>query len=184
MSRPLAAIFAAALTFLAGCAAPANETAQNTDDATIGTGDNTGRVELAFRADDDLNRLTVIQSPGGLHWDNYEARVTSCQTNAAGMVPVVGEGDMPFVNELGKRASQGVLAKPSSNTECGDSQFASLADTPLPVQATDYLDFCMQTVEEAPPPADHVMTSVEVEIRNATANATVDTYIFADFPPC
>jgi hypothetical protein len=183
MTRPGLPVALVALLALAGCAAPEYGAGDGTDGPTSDTL-HSAAPAITFRADEDLNRWFVSSAAADADWERYEARVTACETNAAGLRPVVGAGGAPYVNEASASGSGGQLAAASNATRCGAPLAVAFSDDPRPVRMNDYVEFCAEAAPRSTLAPEDLMTSVEVELRDRAAHSRVFVYLFAEVSAC
>jgi len=184
MQPPALATALLGLVLLSGCASLADYHNARARDAAGDPAVGTASPLLSFRADEDLNRLTITTADPDADWHNYAARVNGCSADVPGLEPVVGAGDAPWMNEVSMAGSHGRLAAASTATACGSPLSAELASTATPAVAGDYVDLCVQTTAGARPDPASTMTSVDVEIRDVALDQAVYSYLFADLDRC
>ena len=95
---------------------------------------------ITFRPDEDLDRLIVTTSSADADWDQLGLLVAACETNKAGLQPVVGSDGKPWVNEPGSLGSLGALTSPSNSTRCGNPTPVDLAGSKQTVVVNDYVE--------------------------------------------
>jgi hypothetical protein len=191
-----------ATAVLAGCAGgtPPETTVTVTQTVTHTPGTTTGTTSgpdegnnpnytgpsITWSKDENEDRLTITARADGADWRRIEARVTSCSTNQANLVPRIGGTSPPYYNARAMPTG-GPLTEESigsSSTQCAPQRNVAISGSSVGIQNGHYIEFCLGHKDRVSPPASATMTNVVVELFDTGTSAVQSTWVFSNLHRC